>query len=154
MILTELSKSKEFEYIEEYLKIQPKISLTEANQLMILIEEEQESIIDKIKKTANEKISALNEWYKRQIAAARTKWQGSKLNQEIKKIQNIYKAEKFKIRNEYLTANKKAFSNYNTLKTKVKAGWRATPKYGKIGLGLTAAGLAGGGIYAASKNKN
>jgi hypothetical protein len=158
MILMEVaydSRNRDLDYLAEYLITKREITLTEAKELIVLIEKDEESTIKKIKDAANKKITSLKAWYKTKVAAAKAKYTGSRLKMMLDTIKKQYMKNLEKIKTEMATANKNVWSRTGKMKSSVKAAYRTIPKKGKIG--IAAAGLAGlgsvGGYAAYKKSK-
>lgn len=156
MILMEIaydSRNQDLDYLAEYLITKREITLTEAKELIYLIEEDEATVLQKIKSGAMAKIAKLKEWYNGKVAAAKAKYAGSQLKMILASIREQYLRNLEKIKTEMAVANKNVWSKTGKMKSSVKAAYRTVPKGGKIG--IAAAGLASVGGYALYKmNKN
>ena len=152
MILMEIaydSRNQDLDYLAEYLITKREITLTEAKELIVLIEDDEASAIQKVKQGAMAKIAKLKEWYNTKVAAAKAKYAGSQLKMMLASIKGQYLRNLEKIKSEMAAANKNIWSRSGKMKSSVKAAYRTIPKSGKIG--IAAAGLASIGGYAAYK---
>jgi len=162
MILMEVaynSRNEDFDYLAEYLIEKPGLTLTEAKELIFLIEEDKESVLKKIKAGASKKLASLKAWYQKQAASLKAKFTGTKLAQKLAELKKAYQNKLRIVKNEAESAGKKISGRAFRMKTAVKAAYRTLPKKGKVGLaiGAGAAGAAGVGAglaaYRAKKKR-
>lgn len=156
MIIIEIeSKHNELEYLAEYLIESKGITIQEAKDLITLIEDEKQSLINKVKESAKKKISSLKDWKSKQIAKAKAKYKGSALKAELRAINAKYTRNLDKIKAEAQKKGKNIFSRTGRMKSAVKATIRTFPKttkYGGAAVG-TAAALGGLAAYSAKKKR-
>jgi hypothetical protein len=164
MILMEIAydeRNKDLDYLAEFLiERSDPLTLTEAQNLIYLIEEEKQSLWQKVKEGSTKKLDWLKSKFKKDAAAARKKYKDpSVLKQYLKTLKKNYLRNVDKVKAEMQKAGKDIFGKAGRMKASVRAAFRSAPKVankGKVGLGIAAgAAAAAGGLaaYRASKKR-
>lgn len=170
-LLTEIDtgNTNEMDCITEYLIMADVVTIKEAKELIVLVEQEKESKLAAAGKWLKEKKEAIKNAYGKRINTAKARLQQAKLNGK-KDIVNSIIVQINKLKESMQAALAKVGEQYNKMKTsilskadgtsrfaKLKAMKKFVPKsnLGKLAAvtGLSVAGAAGYKGYKAYKNK-
>lgn len=159
MILNEVynSRNEDLDYLAEYLIQKPKLTLTEAKELIQLIEDEKQTTWAKIKDASDKALKKLGEWKKSATDIARRNLSGKALKARLDKIADIYRVKKGYIEMDMKKGGSVAIGRAKRAKAAVRAAFytaNTMPKKGKIGVAAGAgAGLAAGLVAYKGKQK-
>lgn len=148
-----LNKNKD---LEDIMKNLDNINLTEATNLLIMIEQEEIFLNNLLHEGFKEMLQGLTNWYKKtkeEIEANEESKGPGFVKRNLSKLKQTYLAKLKEIRDEMKAAGKDISSTSSKFRSSVKAAWKATPTKVKVGVGVVggAAAIYGGRKHYISK---